>query len=476
MSKDKVQVTFIRYSVDEQFLLQYVNPLRFDVELSLRKYELVCTRELKRLYPKAEIEIVRNPAVGVPPAPTDTIVFFAEEGEDEQEADNVNVTCERIAKDDKRWLVAVDSVLVSEVTTYEQNLHASFIRWACVGGAIQGAYQEDGLWRVPYNALQEFVDNFNENGRVTTKFGYTIALVWENMDDVKLSWFQSGCECVIVTRSGFGPDFLSPKYSYVRVIFVQSSAQVIVEQFVDVERWPKHTWTYEIYCEHLMKQAKRLTIRCDSHNTQRNGATLSNSISFHFEEKFAPTSLVKDVIQSALDRLADLLDSAEISLAGGPILSPIHKRKEDPFRKDILDPLLRQMGFRGVQYTHGPFREHGRDFVLEYETRFHETIYVAVQAKCGNVSGNAHAVIDNLVHQINYAFLIPYIKDEPGKPVAEVYISCLIVATSGHYTNDAVTKIRALLSSQHYIRGNVFFWDENRIKSLIDHYWGRNSQ
>jgi len=124
-----------------------------------------------------------------------------------------------------------------------------------------------------------------------------------------------------------------------------------------------------------------------------------------------------------------------------------------------------KMGFEGVRYVHGR-DEYGRDFIFSEVNRFNKDRYIGLQAKKGSISGTANSEIDDLFSQIRRALEMEY--EEPGDP--PIYLSEIIVAISGSFTNNAKKIIRRKLMSLASI-GSVYFWDKATILSLIRKFW-----
>jgi hypothetical protein len=125
------------------------------------------------------------------------------------------------------------------------------------------------------------------------------------------------------------------------------------------------------------------------------------------------------------------------------------------------------MGFMSVRYTHGK-KEYGKDFVFSEPTRFGELRHYGLQAKAGNVTGGVNSEIKEILGQLEEAFRMPYY--EVGEPSAR-HISAFIVAISGRFTENAKEKIREM--SPKGVIGAVYFWDKEKILSLIAQYWSR---
>ncbi|MFN8465491.1 MAG: hypothetical protein U0X20_08070 [Caldilineaceae bacterium] len=480
MASNKDEVTFIRYCMNEHALMPRISPGRHERERSLDKYERLCLSALEREYQNAVVEIARYSGEGVPPTSMDTLVYASLDGldvEDVQEEEAVNILCDRMAIRFEEWLIPVNLVRVSKASTYYPDLNPVVIRWACVSGLIPGAHKYDGYWDVPLEALPRLQDTFNSAIEISNGPAPSVrVLVWEHLAETAEASLQENLNYLVISLDGFGLGFLSPTSSYFIVSCTGAKARVEIEHFVDVEEWSKSPWAYETYCEHLVQQASLLHIECTRNINHYGSTSRVDGVTLRFEETYVPGAGVRVLIDVIIAELIKLIDATQISVAGGPTWSVIHEENEHRFRKDILEPLLNTMEFRSVRYTHGNLHEHGRDFVMEYETRFHEIIYIGLQAKCGDITDRANSKIDELIQQVKDAFDVTYPKPEPDKPPSKVYVSYMIVAISGGFTPNAVEAIREKMSMRGFIRGNVFFWDKSKISALIAHYWGRSNE
>lgn len=169
-------------------------------------------------------------------------------------------------------------------------------------------------------------------------------------------------------------------------------------------------------------------------------------------------------ITNAAQALIELIRRAEIAL-GGMAWRSGHSINENSFCLEILQPLLRRMGFLFVRYTHGR-REYGKDFTFSEHTLFGGLRHYGLQAKAGNVSGGINSQIDELVGQINDAFSMPFY--ELGSNERR-FISAFVIAISGHFTENAREKIIEKIPNS--LLGAVWFLDRTRIDELIDRFW-----
>jgi hypothetical protein len=169
-------------------------------------------------------------------------------------------------------------------------------------------------------------------------------------------------------------------------------------------------------------------------------------------------------IHVAASALKAILHSAEVALSGLP-WSDEYAEKEDSFCRELLQPLLRRMGFLFVRYTHGK-REYGKDFTFSELTPFGHHRHYGLQAKAGDVSGGVKASVDELLGQIADAFAMPYYELGSKDPR---FISTFIIAISGRFTENAREKIVEKMPKG--VIGSVYFLDRERITELVERYW-----
>lgn len=131
---------------------------------------------------------------------------------------------------------------------------------------------------------------------------------------------------------------------------------------------------------------------------------------------------------------------------------------EMAFCKMYLTPFFRKMGFEQVIFNHGN-KEFGKDYILITKNIFGKTEYYGVQAKAGNMSGAATSNINEITNQINMGFNIPY-KLVDGK---EVFISKMIIAISGIFTDNAKTVIQS--SVEKYKFANTIFLSKKELEN-----------
>jgi hypothetical protein len=169
-------------------------------------------------------------------------------------------------------------------------------------------------------------------------------------------------------------------------------------------------------------------------------------------------------IRAAAADLNVLLHTAEVALSGLPWKDE-YTTNEDKFCRELLQPLIRRMGFVFVRYTHGS-REYGKDFTFSELTPFGYYRHYGLQAKAGDISGGVNAAIDELLGQIADAFAMPYFEVGSKEPR---YISTFVIAISGRFTENAREKIVAKMPKG--VIGSVYFLDRQTITELVERYW-----
>jgi hypothetical protein len=175
--------------------------------------------------------------------------------------------------------------------------------------------------------------------------------------------------------------------------------------------------------------------------------------------------LLEDMpINKALRRFKQIVEEieghTERILEGEEISSEI-LNDEKKFALELLLPLFRNMGFVDVKYNHGK-REFGKDVTFSEIDKFGVRRNYGVQVKAGDLSGEAGAEIDKIIAQIEDAFKMPYVNTTSRE---KRYISDLIVAISGRFTDNAKDKIIEKVN-----RRNLYFLDIDKIQELLTQY------
>lgn len=171
-----------------------------------------------------------------------------------------------------------------------------------------------------------------------------------------------------------------------------------------------------------------------------------------------------EAIQISEQITNEIEGAAELRI-GVEMFSVSEADNEKEFTLRVLLPIIRKLGFSNVKYNHGK-REYGKDIVFSRLTEFDEIEHWAAQVKFGNVRGGANSDIDEIFHQIEDAFKMPFY-DLYTK--ARVRPSKVCVIISGKFTENAIEKICDKIES-HAIKNNVLFIDGERIDTLSERF------
>jgi len=183
--------------------------------------------------------------------------------------------------------------------------------------------------------------------------------------------------------------------------------------------------------------------------------------------KMKLSKTIREKISNGYSKIEELLDIVKNDLKGY-YWKEEYSVKEDMFCKEILKPLFTSMGFDSVCYNHGP-NEFGKDFTFAKIDEFGIMKYYGVQVKAGNVSGKAKGDIDEIIGQIDDAFKSPFYDLNSKEPR---FISLLLIIISGYYTNNAKLKIINKIPSS--LKGAIYFFDKDKILSLIENHLRKN--
>jgi hypothetical protein len=208
-------------------------------------------------------------------------------------------------------------------------------------------------------------------------------------------------------------------------------------------------WSYEAYADAFFEQAQGYEdIRVWMVNSD------PNCRHYVFKYKNSKSTTIGACFAEALNVLKVINRTTEIQLSGGMIWRKEYEQDEPLFCTEVLEPLLRKMGFINVRYHHGN-KEYGKDFTFSEMTKFRELTHYGLQAKAGNVRGNINSEIDEIIGQIEDAFTMPYYPIGLGTPL---YISIFYIAISGKFTQNAKEKIAEKVRSRR--PGSIYFLDK----------------
>jgi hypothetical protein len=479
MARNKETVRFVRYPFSAADLFANWSDLtQYDTDESAKKYARLCGEALKLTYPNAVIEVIDTDAAdkgqsGFAETYVETWTNF-EETPDIEETKVVEDICQRVFDQVNDWLVSRNLIPISHAKDFSK-IPPAAIRWACVNDLLEGVSKATGYWNVPLDELLkigeiiEFVDS-NEalESSQTQKLVMTCYL--EDVKDTPVIVIPEQINLLVTSKEGFSNPFFKPDNSLFLVHRVDRQAQVEVEHFVDVGKWSDLQWSYDTYARMLSSQLTGKKIGFNYQWAERNDNQEIDGVSFTLSKELTEQITLQILVDEVLHMLLEVVNDTELSLAGGPVWKDIYDKDERRFCKDMLEPLLRKMGFLSVRYTQGPM-EKGRDFIFAEKTPFGRLRYYGLQAKAGNVRGGVNSEIDGIIRQIDEAFSAPIV--ELGSE-AKNYISTMVVAISGDFTDRAKDRIVEKIPPSQ--RASIYFLNKDEIRSLITYYWGRRDK
>jgi len=485
------QVVSVRYGFYTNALFEGLEkPNRYDVAASERGYAELCRERLQMQFPSAktvDITYESGSAEGVFP-PTmqpqvlvqagddiDSLVPLAAElnlVDDLDLSDEVKHICQEAFSDFDHWLVSRTWLRLEDVCKQSQ-IPVPALRWLCSNGFIEEAERTSTSWEFPSESL---ADLFTRHGELRRPFsvlsvsstdnrGVDLHLLPREALDTQPK-LGSRELWVWATQDLAGLPFDADDWS---LLFDNGKDEcgIVLEHHYNEAHWRDQAWSYTQFTRAMASEARAGGTECDVIGGTIDGLPAIVGVTFKCR---LPTQLLEG-IQGYAQRLATqvvlLRQSAHILLSGGPRWRADYERDEDAFCRQILEPLLRRMGFDPVIYTHG-VNEYGRDSAMAEPTRFGEILYYGLQAKAGNVNGGANSDIDEIMGQVDDALKMPF-----GRLGAEpVHIAVLIIAISGRFTANARAKIRHKMPTKQVPVGSVYFWDKAKILTLIARYWG----
>lgn len=469
MCRDEVKS--IRYGFHMADLLAEEDDCsRYDIERSAQKYGDLCLQALEQHYPDAEIEVwFDTSASGVLSGLKETQV----DGQsDSYEVGAVEYLCDAIYREYK-WLVARPWLTVAQA-------HGRFgvpipvIRWACQQGLIVEAEKNAiGQWEFPLDMFSEILKdgilvNCEEilGTHNVASVHTTCVCCLEDTLHIRATDFPAGITILVIAPNGFGTPLLSGDNSSVLISRHNSQIVLVLEHFIRDTPWTDTPWSYTTYAKALVSQARQhRTIESEWQENMRAGKSFVEGMQFTFTYDPSLPYTLNELIDQSARTLSDIVQETEIYLSGGPVWKKRYEEDETFFCEEVLAPLLRQMGFDRVRYIHGK-KEYGKDFVFSEPTRFGELRHYGLQAKAGNVGGEINSEVDRILGQVKDAFAMPYYEVGSRAPR---YISDLVIAISGRFTENAREKIVEKMPNSFI--GSVHFWDKEKILALIAKHW-----
>ncbi|MBI2519488.1 MAG: hypothetical protein HYV97_03700 [Bdellovibrio sp.] len=185
--------------------------------------------------------------------------------------------------------------------------------------------------------------------------------------------------------------------------------------------------------------------------------------------RFRFRSTHDDTIKTALDKVArarEELEKAILLLVNDISFSDENLNDEPLFTQYIIIPILRMMGMNEVQYYHGK-REYGKDVTFSEDTKWGNKRYYGLQVKKGNISGATGSELETIISQLDDGFSMPFYVTSCQE---KRNVHDMIVAISGHFTENAKEKIIEKVHQKVNGRRNILFLGLDEWKWLASKY------
>jgi len=155
----------------------------------------------------------------------------------------------------------------------------------------------------------------------------------------------------------------------------------------------------------------------------------------------------------------------------------LRKLTESDFRKQVLIPLLRAMGYSDVHEFHGPI-EKGKDILFREPNKFGESFIHTIIASVEDITGNVRDAksATTILNQAEMVFNESYKNKYTGR---ESNVDRCWVITTGTISPQAIESISGKLEKYNLNRF-IRFIDIEKLIELIDYnypqFWERNTQ
>jgi hypothetical protein len=475
---DNPQITYIRFVFQGSDLFEgREDANRYEQDLSAQRYADLCQEELRRVYPGVEVEIIDTETDNkFNKLPSQVLGLVDKVGDNPRELEVLDelqriedICNQEVYKKDKwlvqrRWVTIIDTGIRERFPT----LPTSVIEWACREEMIEEAEYNDGYWEFPWDRLIDWTNSAPVDDVFSSCSGILGVCIAEDevrtdfqcySDDIfqfHVADLPLEIEALFIAPEWFEHSLFQAENSSVILMIYGKGVSVDITHFYDGVQW-NYPWAYGVYAQVIGECTKDREVKVEAQ---------VYDAGFHlgFRWPFTKVDILREVVHQTSRLLRQLIRETEEKLSGKLVWKSLYERDEGAFCMEILQPLLKKMGFETVRYTHGK-DEYGKDFVFCERTKFDEDRYCALQAKAGGISGGVNSQIGEIFEQIEMGFEHPFrcLQEER-------YMSEFIVAISGSFTSNAKDRILSKLRKLNNI-GSVYFWDKDKILYLIDKFY-----
>jgi len=447
----------IYYGFDEDNLFGGLDwqDVMYDIQQCKEKFEVLCRSALVDAFPDCQIEISGSLTTTTFDGSTDVDEVFI-----------IEQICQDVYES-YEW-VSVQRILTIPEACDEYELPDVLITWACEDELITDATYGNSEWRFPEASFRNFIEKvlFLQGHDIYLIGSNTVGTGFDKYTEITENYeFTAQLNTFHLFMIGINlpklPRMLMPSAKYYAVI--TSFADYIETRFnyvVPTER-SLLNWPHGAFCGEIVTQASQ-----NKHIVARSFD--GKSIRFDFRYVAEGQWSLHELLTFCIECLNELVIESENNLAGGFYWQQEYEHNEDLFCRKVLAPLLKYMGFLQVRYTHGP-TEFGKDFTFSEMNPFGIYRHYALQAKAGDIRGNVHSEIQEIVNQLHLAFGMPYKELNDLNTIR--YISTFVVAISGEFKGNAKSIIFNMIPDDR--KGAVHFLDKEAILELIGKHWPR---
>ena len=463
----------IIYEFDPDAILGDLSDSEYDADETKKRYEELCRAELRNKYPDTLIDIresykTQNTVKG---------------GIDPSEISLIEELCIKVWIN-QDYLVRHPEE-IADTNTYYPLVHDDFtlavglLRWSCKNQLIDGANRNGFVWTTTQASFYKFRRTFIKGN--TESSAWLIKTVGDTISSIigidyaqffKLGIaeaLQEGEKILIAADLMDMPTLFLSTNCYGLLSRNDKTYQLTIAIFDDVDEWRHPSgFTFSKFINtfyETTRASREENCRIEKVLELESKTHARYSLELRYQIADIPGNSLENSIAKVAEQLSRNLENVEIRLRKGlpwDVKYEQGAKAEKDFREEYLTKLLQLLDYEVVRLEHGPF-EFGKDIIFAETTKFGVRRYFALQAKKGDLSGDAKNDMDIIMNQIEDAFSVPF---QESQTLEFKYISGVIIAISGNFTNNAKEKVWARLLRQGRV-GMVYFWDREIVQDLM---------
>jgi len=247
-----------------------------------------------------------------------------------------------------------------------------------------------------------------------------------------------------------------PIVTLMRVEIIQG--EISLSAFIDSARVVEYSKCHP--SDFMQTLLRRLPSSMEIVDDSSSGNPIHDECSISFKKTTPFVESIGHHIGTFRDEVLTLIMTVKAHLSGRS-WNEKWSTDERAFSTELIEPLLRALGYDSVRNNHGP-EEFGKDILCREIDRFGIERWIGFQLKAVDITGEANALVDLIVGQINDAFSIPFydVASRSTKHIAGLFVIC-----SEGITKNAREKIKGKIP--HGLVGSVTFIDRQYLEGLI---------